>query len=85
LLTVTVAVILGLLIAWGETGGWDLILWFIHQTSYGRNDPLFDKDIGFYLFSLPVYVAVKNLLLWILLLAALMAGAKGFENRCRQR
>ena len=75
LLTVAVAVILGLLIAWGETGGWDLILRFIHQTSYGRNDPLFDKDIGFYLFSLPVYVAVKNLLLWILLLAALMAGA----------
>ena len=74
LLTVAVAVILGLLIAWGETGGWDLILRFIHQTSYGRNDPLFDKDIGFYLFSLPVYVAVKNLLLWILLLAALMAG-----------
>jgi uncharacterized membrane protein (UPF0182 family) len=75
LLTVAVAVILGLLIAWGETGGWDLILRFIHQTSYSRNDPLFDKDIGFYLFSLPVYVAVKNLLLWILLLAALMAGS----------
>ena len=75
LLTVAVAVILGLLIAWGETGGWDLILRFIHRTSYGRNDPLFDKDIGFYLFSLPVYVAVKNLLLGILLLAALVAGA----------
>ena len=75
LLSVAVAVILGLLIAWGETGRWNLILRFIHQTSYGQNDPLFDKDIGFYLFSLPVYVAVKNLLLWILLLAALMAGA----------
>ena len=75
LLTVAVAVILGLLIAWGETGRWNLILRFIHQTSYGQNDPLFDKDIGFYLFSLPVYVAVKNLLLWILLLAALMAGS----------
>ena len=58
-----VAVILGLLIAWGETGRWDLVLRFIYQSSYGRNDPLFDKDIGFYLFSLPVYVAVKNWLL----------------------
>ena len=44
LLTVAVAVILGLLIAWGETGRWGLILRFIDQTSYGRNDPLFDKD-----------------------------------------
>src|SRR5271170_813482 len=42
---------------------------------YGRNDPLFDKDIGFYLFSLPVYVAIKNWLLWILLLATLIAGS----------
>ena len=75
LLIVAVAVILGLLIALGETGRWDLILRFIYQTPYGRNDPLFDKDIGFYLFSLPVYVAIKNRLLWILLLAALMAGA----------
>src|SRR6202030_2205803 len=33
------------------------------------------KDIGFYLFSLPVYVAVKNWLLWILLLATLMTGS----------
>jgi uncharacterized protein len=72
---VAVSIILGLMIALGETGRWDLLLRFIYQAPYGRNDPLFDKDIGFYLFSLPVYVAVKNLLLWILLMATLMAGA----------
>ena len=75
LLILAVALILGLLIAMGETGRWDLILRFIYQAPYGRNDPLFDKDIGFYLFSLPVYVALKNWLLWILLLASLMAGS----------
>ena len=69
-LVLAVAVILGLLIALGETGRWDLILRFIYQAPYGRNDPLFDKDIGFYLFSLPVYVAVKNWLLWLLVFAA---------------
>jgi uncharacterized protein len=75
LLILFVALVLGLLIAMGETGRWYLILRFIYQVPYGRNDPLFDKDIGFYLFSLPVYVAVKNWLLWILLLATLMAGS----------
>ena len=75
LLTVAVAVILGLLIAWGETGRWDLILRFISQAPYGQNDPLFGKDISFFLFSLPFYVALKNFLLWILLLASLMAGS----------
>jgi uncharacterized membrane protein (UPF0182 family) len=75
LLIFALAFVLGLLIAMGETGSWDLILRFVYQAPYGGNDPLFDKDIGFYLFSLPVYVAVKNWLLWILLLATLMTGS----------
>jgi uncharacterized protein len=75
LLILLVALALGLLIAMGETARWDLILRFIYQAPHGRNDPLFGKDISFYLFSLPVYVAVKNWLLWILLLATLMAGS----------
>ena len=70
-----IALILGLLIAMGETGRWDLILRFLYQAPYGQIDPLFGKDIGFYLFSLPVFVALKNWLMWILLLASLMAGS----------
>ncbi len=75
LLILAASVILGLLVALGEADRWELVLRFIHQAPYGRTDPLFHKDIGFYLFSLPVYVAVKNWLLWILVLAALMAAA----------
>jgi uncharacterized protein len=45
---------------------------------YGQNDPQFDKDIGFYLFTLPVYVATKNWILLILLLSTLTAGAVYF-------
>ena len=80
LLILAVAVVLALLIAMGESGRWDLILRFIYQAPFGRNDPLFDKDIGFYLFSLPLYVALKNWLLWILLLATLIAGAIYFVH-----
>ena len=75
LIIVAVALVLGLLIAMGETGRWDLILRFLYQARYGQIDPLFEKDIGFYLFSLPIFVALKNWLLWILLLASLMAGS----------
>ena len=78
LIIVAVALILGLLIAMGETGRWDLILRFLYQAPYGQIDPVFDKDIAFYLFSLPVFVALKNGLLWILLLASLMAGSTYF-------
>jgi uncharacterized membrane protein (UPF0182 family) len=78
LIILAVALVAGLLIAIGETGKWDLILRFFYQTPYGQTDPLFDKDIGFYLFSLPVYIALKNSMLWILFLSALMAGAVYF-------
>ena len=73
---------LGLLIAIGETGQWDLILRFIYQVPYGQNDPLFGKDIGFYLFSLPVYIALKNWMLWILVLSA--ADGRGGVFRARR-
>ena len=80
LVILAVALVIGLLIAIGETGQWDLILRFIYQVPYGQNDPLFDKDIGFYLFSLPVYVALKNWMLIILVLSALIAGAVYFVH-----
>jgi uncharacterized protein len=68
------ALVIGLLIAIGETGKWDLILRFIYHVPYGQNDPLFNKDIGFYLFSLPVYIALRNWMLLILALSAVIAG-----------
>ena len=78
LIILAVALVIGLLIAIGETGKWDLILRFIYQVPYGQNDPLYNKDIGFHLFSLPVYVALKNWMLLILVLSALMAAAVYF-------
>jgi uncharacterized membrane protein (UPF0182 family) len=80
LLVLAVSLVIGLLIALGETGKWDLALRFIYQVPYGENDPLFDTDIGFYLFSLPVYVALKNWLLLVLFLSTLMAGAIYFVH-----
>ena len=65
----------GILIAAGETGNWDPVLRFIHQAPYGQRDPLYGKDIGFYLFSLPAYVALKNWMLVTLVLSAFAAGA----------
>jgi hypothetical protein len=43
--------------------GWDIFLRYTNQVSFGLADPIFNKDIGFYFFSLPFYVYLKNLLL----------------------
>jgi len=74
------AVVLGILIALGETGNWDLVLRFIHQVPYGQYDPLYGKDIGFYLFSLPAYVALKNWMLLTVFMSALVTGAVYFAH-----
>ncbi len=75
LLVTPTALVLGLLVALGEVGNWDVLLRYLHQAPFGDVDPIFGKDIGFYLFSLPAYVALKNWLLVILFLSALVAGA----------
>lgn len=64
-----------LFVAWGEVGSWSTLLRFIYQVPYGTNDPLYDKDIGFYLFSLPAFVAAKNWALLMLFTSALFAGS----------
>jgi uncharacterized membrane protein (UPF0182 family) len=68
------AIVLALIIAAGEVSNWDLVLRFIHQAPFGERDPVFGKDISFYLFSLPAYIAVKNWLLQLLFCCTLVAG-----------
>ncbi|MGH6782908.1 MAG: UPF0182 family protein, partial [Sphingomonadaceae bacterium] len=67
--------LLALLVAAAEVGNWGTFLRFLYQVPYGADDPLYNKDIGFYLFSLPAYILIKNWLLLTLVLSALFAAA----------
>jgi uncharacterized protein len=69
------AVVLALITAIGELDDWSLVLRFLDRVPYGQTDPIFGRDIGFYLFALPAYVALAHWLFTILLLSALVAGA----------
>jgi uncharacterized membrane protein (UPF0182 family) len=51
---------------------WNMVLSFLNQQPFGSTDPVFGKDIGFYVFSLPFYLFVREQLLIILLFAALV-------------
>ncbi len=63
------------LVAWAELGNWYVFLELLYRVPYGANDPLYGNDIGFYLFSLPAYIVIKNWMLLTLLLSTLFAGA----------
>jgi uncharacterized membrane protein (UPF0182 family) len=70
-----VASLIAILVGWGELHNWSVFLRFFYQVPFGTTDPIYGKDIGFYLFSLPAYVAIKNWMLLTLFLSALFAGA----------
>jgi uncharacterized protein len=75
LLVAGLAGIFGILIATAEMSNWNLFLQLFYHVPYGQNDPVYAKDIGFYLFSLPAYIAIKNWLLLTLVSSLFFAGA----------
>ena len=54
---------------------WDVVLRFLFQVPFGQSDPVYGTDIGFYLFSLPAYLALKNWMLLTIIFSGLIAGA----------
>jgi uncharacterized membrane protein (UPF0182 family) len=73
LLVPAISVVVAILVALGWLPSWNLVLNFLFQAPYGRSDPLFGNDISFYLFSLPALVALKDWMVLVLVLSALLA------------
>ncbi len=49
---------------------WDLVLRYLYRQPFGSADPVLNRDIGFYVFSLPFYLFIRNGLLILFLFAA---------------
>ena len=51
---------------------WDIVLRYLYQEPFGSADPIFNRDIGYYVFSLPLFLYIKNgLLLFLVFTGAL--------------
>jgi uncharacterized membrane protein (UPF0182 family) len=55
-----VALLVGLFIGFAEATNWDTLLKWLHAVPFGQADPLFGRDLGFYIFSLPVYELLRD-------------------------
>lgn len=60
------------------SGMWDDLLKFQKATAFGIKDPVFQHDIGFYFFKLPVIVYVKNMLISLVFLSLVSSGVVYF-------
>lgn len=63
------AIVLGLLFGLGATASWDTVLQWMHRTPFGVTDPVFGRDVGYYVFTLPLISMVLGLLSTLAVLA----------------
>ncbi|WP_439029621.1 UPF0182 family protein [Gordonia terrae] len=65
------ALIIGALAGLVAQGSWATVQMFLHGQSFGKTDPQFNLDIGFFAFDLPFYRFVLNLLFVVVVVAFL--------------
>lgn len=71
-LILAAVLIVSFIIALRPSGQWNMILSFLNQQPFGTHDPIFNKDIGFYVFSMPFYMFVREQLLILFLFTGLV-------------
>lgn len=53
---------------------WEDILKFLHASDFAHTDPLYNKNIGFYFFKLPLYNAMRGWLISLFVLSLIVSG-----------
>jgi hypothetical protein len=73
--------IFAFLAAGSSVSAWDVILKFLNPTEFDSVDPIFERDVGFYIFRLPFWEGLQNwlftLVLWGLIVAVVIYVLKG--------
>jgi uncharacterized membrane protein (UPF0182 family) len=83
-LLIAVILILSLYVAAKGALRWDMVLRYFHQQPFDGTDPIFDKEIGFYIFSLPLYIYIQHGLSILFFLAGLITIAWFLKNGALQ-
>ncbi len=53
---------------------WIVVQQFIHRVSFGINDPVFNRDLGYYFFNLSFYEFIYSTLMFVLVLTVIIVG-----------
>lgn len=69
------AILVGLMGSSAASIGWEVVRKFLAPSPFGVTDPLFGKDVGFYVFQLPFYQFAYKLAMSLLVVTLLAVGA----------
>jgi uncharacterized protein len=75
LIAAVIALLLSLFIGVAQMGSWDMVLKWFYAVPFGRSDPLFARDLGFYVFKLPIYELLRDWGSLVLILSGVIAAA----------
>lgn len=68
------SLILGFLFSSIRQDLWKIVLEYLNQTSFNITDPIFSKDIGFYVFSLPFFNFIKEMGMVLTIISLITVG-----------
>ncbi len=80
-LTLPLSAVIALFVGWLGTDRWELVLKALNPTPFGVRDPLFDQDVAFYVFRLPLWNSLYRWLMGSLIVSGLAAAAVHFATR----
>lgn len=64
--------VVSFIIATKASEEWNMVLRYLYQQPFDQTDPIFEKDIGFYIFSLPFYLFIRDGLQILIIFAGIV-------------
>ena len=83
------AAILAFFVGISTASAWESVLLFLNQSNFGLSDPIFGRDVGFFIFTLPIWQLIRSWMMFTLIVAlvgaALVSGIgwHGWDIRTR--
>jgi len=74
-LALPAALVFALFLALAVSTDWMPVLQFLHQTPFGVTDPVFGRDLAYYVFTLPIVTGVLAILTVLVTVSLLACGA----------
>ncbi|MCY4371332.1 MAG: UPF0182 family protein [bacterium] len=72
---VAVAALLGLFVGAGASGWWRNVLLYLNEVGFDIADPIFGRDVAFYVFRIPVYRDIIGFLFQLVIITILVSVA----------
>ncbi len=75
--------VLAVLVGLSASAIWENVLLYLNQSQFGLVDPVFNRDIGFFVFTLPIWKALRTWLMFTLiisLIGAALASGVGWRG-----